>query len=139
MIYVGRRIRRDILRAFRWWRGFLHVGASAGVFRRQALFQGLMVRCRHIGSGTSRQQSEAEQAGSDLDFHSLDLVNGKRRCFIITIINRRMASTFLATKSVPESALAVQLLPAAKACVRSPKRSPTLNVPANSPHPAVAG
>jgi hypothetical protein len=70
VIYVARRIRRDILRAFGWWRGFLHLGINAGILRRQALFQSLMVRCRETGSGgASRKQSEAKQAGSDLDFH----------------------------------------------------------------------
>lgn len=74
MIHVGWGVGRNVFRAFSWRGGFLHVGFGAGVFRRQPLLQGLVVRCRHIGSGTGGKQSEAEKAGSDLDFHSLNLV-----------------------------------------------------------------
>ena len=94
MIHVTRGVGRNVLRTFGWRRGFLHGGANAGVLGRQTLFEGLVLCCRHISSGTGRKQREAEQAGSDLDFHSLDFVNGKCRSFIITIIRWQKASIF---------------------------------------------
>ena len=95
MIHIAGRVGRNVLRTFRRWGGFLHGGANAGVLGHQALFEGLVRSCRHICSGTGWKEREAEQAGSDLDFHWLDFVTGKRRSFIITIIRLREASIFL--------------------------------------------
>jgi hypothetical protein len=94
MIHVTWRVGRNVLRTFGRRRGFLHGGANAGVLGHQTLFQGLVRSCRHISSGTGRKERKSEQAGSDLDFHSLDFVNGKPPSFIITIIRLGEASIF---------------------------------------------
>jgi hypothetical protein len=70
MIHVSWCVGRNVLRTLRGRSGFFHAGVNAGVLRRQALFQGLVACCRHIGSGTGRKQGNAKQAASDLDFHS---------------------------------------------------------------------
>ena len=96
MIHVTRRVGRNILWAFGRRRGFLHGCANASVLGHQTLFECLVLRCRHTGGGTGWKQRETEQAGSDLDFHSLDFVKGKCDTVIITIIDRQKASTFSA-------------------------------------------
>jgi hypothetical protein len=69
MIHIAGRVRRDVLRALGWRGGFANVCVNRGVFRGKALLQRLVAGCGHVGGGTGGEQSEAEEAGSDLDFH----------------------------------------------------------------------
>ena len=96
MIHVGRGVSRDIFRTFSRGRRFSRVCVRSGIFCRQTLLEGLVIRGRHRRTGTSRKQGETEEGNGDLYFHSMDTVAGTGNSFgfIITIIDPGKASTF---------------------------------------------
>ena len=70
-IRIGRAFSRDIFGTSCRRGGFSpsRSGISAGIFGREALLEALILSRRLAGTGASGEQSKAEQAGNEFDFH----------------------------------------------------------------------